>query len=298
VRSNFRPSASCPGRKRRGRGEVRAVAGRRRSQTPARTGTVALARRPPRQAWHARWLPSGRSLAIGFGLIAAAVGAYVIARETSVFALQRIEVEGASPALAAQIRTELQPLEGGSLVSFSSAAANRRLAGLPQIARVSYDREFPHTLKVTVTVEQPVAVLRKAAEAWLVSRSGRVLQALRPGTYPPLPRIWLAAETDVTVGAPVETGDAVTVAAALRGARFPAHVLSVQDDGNGQVVMQLAGGVQVRLGDLSNLGVKLAVAAAIVPQSSGASYIDVSVPTRAVAGYPTGTVDTQVSGQG
>ncbi len=62
--------------------------------------------------------------------------------------------------------------------------------------------------------------------------------------------------------------------------------------------MQLAGGEQVRLGDLSNLAVKLAVAAAIVPQSSGASYIDVSVPTRAVAGYPAGSTNSQVSGQG
>jgi cell division protein FtsQ len=228
----------------------------------------------------------------------AAAGAYAVARETSIFALQRIEVAGAPPALAAQIRTALEPLEGGSLVSFSSSAANRRLAGLPQIARVRYDRDFPHTLDVTVTVEQPVAVLRKAAEAWLVSGSGRVLQALRPGTYPPLPRIWLAAETDVAVGAPVETGDAVTVAAALRGSHFPAHVLAVQDTGGGQVVVQLAGGRQVRLGDMSNLAVKLAVAAAIVPQSIGASYIDVSVPTRAVAGYPTGTSNSQVSGQG
>jgi cell division protein FtsQ len=238
-------------------------------------------------------LPSGRSLAIGFGLIAVAAGAYAIARETSIFALQRIEVEGAPPALASQIRTALGPLEGASLVSFSSSVANRRLAALPQIAHVSYDRDFPHTLKVTVTVEQPVAVLRKAAEAWLVSASGRVLQALRPGTYPPLPRIWVAAETDVAVGAPVETGDAITVAAALRGSHFPAHVLSVQDAGGGQVVMQLAAGRQVRLGDLSNLAVKLAVAAAIIPQSAGASYIDVSVPTRAVAGYPNSQVSSQ-----
>ncbi|HEX3454643.1 MAG TPA: FtsQ-type POTRA domain-containing protein [Gaiellaceae bacterium] len=243
-------------------------------------------------------MPSGRSLAIGFGLIALAAGAYVIARETSIFAVQRIEVEGAPPALAAQIRTALGPLQGGSLVSFSSSAANRRLAGLPQIARVSYDRDFPHTLKVTVTVEQPVAVLRKAAQAWLVSASGRVLQELRPGTYPPLPRIWLAAETDVTVGAPIETGDAIRVATALRGAHFPAHVLSVQDDGGGRLVIELAGGREVRLGGLSNLAVKLAVAAAIVPQSTGASYIDVSVPTRAVAGYSNGSSDSQVSGQG
>jgi len=256
----------------------------------------------------ARWLPSGRSLAVGFALLAAAGGAYAIARETSVFAVRRIEIEGAPPTLAARIRTALAPLDGKSLVSFSRSDANRRLAGLTQIARVSYDRDFPHTLRVSVTVEQPVAVLRRASDGWLVSAGGRVLAALPPGSYPPLPRIWLAAGTDVTVGAPVATGDAVSVAAALREAHFPGHVMSVRDDGGGQVVLQLESGREVRLGDVSNLHVKLAVAAAVLPRSEGAAYLDVSVPSRAVVGYstaaspgttvPATTQDSQVSSQG
>jgi cell division protein FtsQ len=233
-----------------------------------------------------RWLPSGRSLAVGFTLIALAGGAYLVARETSIFAVQQIDVEGATPALAARIRAALEPLEGTSLVSFGRGAADRRLAGFPEIASVRYDRDFPHTLRVRVTVELPVAVLRKATDAWLVSASGRVLGAL--------PRIWLAAETGVTVGAPIETGHALTVATVLRTARFPVHVLAVRDDGDGQVVLQISGGREVRLGDTSNLNVKLAVAAAVLPHAADALYIDVSVPTRAVAGYQ---ADSQPSGQ-
>jgi hypothetical protein len=42
-----------------------------------------------------RALPSGRSLAIGFAVLAAALGGYVAARETSLFAVQTIEVRGA-----------------------------------------------------------------------------------------------------------------------------------------------------------------------------------------------------------
>jgi cell division protein FtsQ len=233
-------------------------------------------------------------------LVALAGGAYLIARETSLFAVQRIDVRGAPPALATRIRAVLEPLEGSSLVSFSRGAADRRLVSFPQIAAVSYDRDFPHTLRVRVTVERPVAVLRRATDAWLVSASGRVIGALAPGSLPPLPRIWLAAETAVTVGAEVETGHAVAVATALRDARFPAHVLAVRDDGNGQVVLQIAGGREVRLGDMSNLAVKLAVAAMILPRATDALYVDVSVPTRAVAGYRTDgsttSVDSQPSG--
>jgi cell division protein FtsQ len=247
-------------------------------------------------------LPGGRSLALGCALVALAGGAYLIARETSIFALRRIDVEGAPPTLAARIRSALEPLEGTSLVSFSSSDADRRLAGIPQIARVGYDRDFPHTLNVRVTVERSVAVLRRASDAWLVSASGRVLAALTPGSYPPLPRIWLAAETPVTVGAQVETGNAIPVASALETARFPRHVLAVRGDANGQVVLQLAAGKEVRLGDTTNLAVKLAVAAAVLPHATDARYVDVSVPTRAVAGYPVSRSaalgNSQLSGQG
>ncbi len=285
------------------------MAEKRRRRAPARAHALPLPGRRARALRLARWLPSGLSLAIGFALLAAAIGAYLIARETSVFAVQRVDVEGAPPALAAQIRSALAPLDGKSLVSFSRSDADRRLVGFPQIARVSYDRDFPHTLLVQVSVEQPVAVVRKASDGWLVAASGRVLAALQPGSYLPLPRIWLAAETEVTVGAPVATGDAIRVAAALRDAHFPGRVLSVRDDGGGKLMLQLASGREVRLGDGSNLPVKLAVAAAILPRSVGASYVDVSVPTRAVAGYassapaptgapPAGGANTQVSGQG
>ena len=247
------------------------------------------------------WLPSLRSLAVGFGLVALAGGAYAVARETSVFAVERIEVRGAPPALAAQISAALQPVQGTSLVSFSRGAADRRLAGFPQIAHVAYDRDFPHTLHVDVTVEQPVAVLRRGPDAWLVSSVGRVLAALEPGSYPPLPRIWLAAETGVTVGGTVETGRAALVATTLARHRLPVHVVAVRDDGADGIVIQLPGGREVRLGDASNMTVKLAVAAAILPQSPDALYVDVSVPTRAVAGYEAGSVgyaNAQVSGQG
>ena len=242
---------------------------------------------------------------MGFVLVALAGGAYLLARETSIFAVQRIDVRGAPPELAARIRSALAPLEGTSLLSFGRSAADRRLSGFPEIASVGYDRDFPHTLHVQVAVEQPVAVLRRATDGWLVSSTGRVLSALRSGTYPSLPRIWLAAETSVGVGATVETGHALFVAAALRRAHVPMRVLAVRDDGDGQLVLQVPGGREVQLGDTSNLSLKLAVAAAILPKVEDASYVDVSVPSRAVAGYQSGgtaqigqDANTQVSGQG
>ena len=69
------------------------------------------------------------------------------------------------------------------------------------VAAASYDRDFPHTLKVTVVAEVPIALLRRGRDAWVVSDSGRVLRKVTERPLPGLPRIWLPANADPLVGA-------------------------------------------------------------------------------------------------
>src|SRR5207253_9058177 len=64
-----------------------------------------------------RFVPSGRSLLLGLGAVSIAVGLYGLARETSLFAVRSIVVEGAPPAVAADLRTALRSYEGRSLVA-------------------------------------------------------------------------------------------------------------------------------------------------------------------------------------
>ena len=72
-----------------------------------------------------------------------------------------------------------QPYVGASLVRFDRGRAARRLAAVSEVADARFDRDFPHTLKVRVRLERPVAVLRQGPDAWLVSASARVLERLR-----------------------------------------------------------------------------------------------------------------------
>ncbi len=90
----------------------------------------------------------------------------------------------------------------------------------------------------------------------------------------------------MTLGAPVGPAIAapIRVAEAVRDRHFPRRVLTIRTGGDG-VSFQLASGLYIRLGDTSNLAVKLAVAGMLVPRAEGAAYLDVSVPARAVAGY-------------
>jgi cell division protein FtsQ len=218
-------------------------------------------------------------------LVGVAVGAYFAARETALFALDRIEVEGAPAGVAAEVRSSLRAYQGRSLVKFDSRRASRLLAGVPEVAGARFDRAFPHTLKVRVRLERPVAVLRQGVDAWLVSASARVLEKLeRP--YPRLPRIWVPRSADITVnstlGGPGARG--VAAVAPLRPLRVGADVRQVLT-ADGELTLVLASGTQLRLGNSGDLRLKLAIAKQLIPLTTGAAYVDVSVPERPVAGY-------------
>jgi cell division protein FtsQ len=240
-------------------------------------------RRPPSRA---AWLPSTRSLLACAGLVAAAVVAYVVAFDTSAFALRTVDVEGASPAVADSVRTALAPLVGRTLLDFNRGEASRRVLGLPAIVSARFDRDFPHTLRVFVQVARPTAVVRQGSLAWLVSSAGKVLRTLPSRPYPSLPRVWLPRSQQVSVGATLAGYPAIAIRAVepLTVLQFPETVRSVEA-GQGRLDLQLASGIVVRLGDVSDLRLKLAVAARILPLSTGATYIDVTVPERAVAGF-------------
>jgi cell division protein FtsQ len=250
----------------------------------------------PRELRLGKALPSGRALAVGFALLAAGGLAYLGARESSLFAVRQIRVIGAPPRVAAHVRAALAPLQGRSLVGLDDAAVERRLAGLPDVAAASFDRDFPHTLHVVVTPAHSIAVIRRGAGAWIVSSDGTVIRAAERFAAPRLPRIWVSRRTSVEAGAAVGDSDAIRAIKAIATARragFAARLAGVRATGDGLTFI-LAGGMQVRFGDVTALPVKLAVAGRLLPLVQGTStYIDLSVPERPVAGG-----NAQLSGPG
>jgi hypothetical protein len=265
------------------------VAGRQRSGATPRARAVA-APRPRRKERtappaFARFAPSRRSLAVGLGLVALAAGAYAIARETSAFAIGRIEVSGAPAAVRQQVGHVLAPLVGTNLLALDGSALERRAEALPTVVSVSYDRAFPHTLKIHVVPEIPVAVLHRGTSTWLVSARARVIEQIPPRTLPALARVWVPHKTELSIGGflPAETGGTAARALALARA-FPARIATASLTG-GELVFRLRSGLELRLGDPTDVRLKLAIARrALAALPPGATYVDVSVPGRPVAG--------------
>ncbi len=238
-----------------------------------------------------RFAPSGRSFALGGALALVAVGVYGLARETSMFAVDRIHVEGASPALAAQVQRELRRYGGRSLVSVDANAVEQHVDGLPAVRSSVVDRSFPHTLGVRVIPEIPVAVLRRGTGSWLVSARGRVIAEIPRGTRRSLPRIWLPARTELELGALLggdSGGLAARSLAAFVGSGFTSRITFVRAL-DGQITLGLRGGLEIRLGAPVDLRLKIAIAHGIVPalalpSEGGPDYLDIAVPERPVAG--------------
>ena len=255
---------------------------------PGRPAAVALPRtRVLGRGKFGNALPSGRVLALGFGLLAAGLLAYVCARETSVFAVRSIQINGAPPRVAEHVRAALAPLEGRSLVTLNRNAVENKLSSLPDVAAATVDRDFPHTLRVAVIPAHSIAVLRRGPSAWIVSSDGRVIRTAGRLASPKLPRIWVRRTATVDQGAAVGDADAARAIAALataRRARFTARIATVRaaDD---ELTFVLVSGLELRFGDPVDLPLKLAVAKRLVPLVQGvSSYVDVTVPERPVAG--------------
>lgn len=253
---------------------------------PTRTGAaVAVLPAPKRRIELRRLLPSGRATAITLAVVALAAGVYLVARETSVFAVDTIDVRGAPPSIAGQVRAALADFKGGSLVTLDGRAVVRRLDGLPVVADARYDRDFPHTLRVFIEPERPVAVVRRGSDSWLVSARGRVISGLAQGDQSDLPRIWVKGTVSVSPGGMLSGDPARAVLAASPLARSPlrGHVVTVRVTPD-QVVFVLRSGLQLDLGNTHNLPLKLMVGAQIAHSARHATgYVDLTVPDRPVS---------------
>lgn len=232
----------------------------------------------------ARFVPSGRSLLVACAVLVGAFGAYWLALVTPLFAVQRVEVRGASPDIERQVRAAARDTLGTSLVSVDAADVAAKVRSLPMVAAVSVDRAFPHTLVLRVAEERPVAVARRRTKAWLVTGSGKVIRETTPISDRDLPRIWLARTVpvalDVRLPAPYLSG--ARALAAARAAGLAVKGLRME---SGELTLALRSEVDVRLGPDRDLGLKVAVAKRVVRVvGPDIGYVDVSVPERPIAG--------------
>jgi cell division septal protein FtsQ len=223
-------------------------------------------------------------------------GGYEFLATSSVFAVHRIQVTGAPPWLAKEIRNAARPRVGDqSLLQLDTGSVVRSVSAQPYVQSVSVDRKFPNTLAIHITAYRPAVYVQAGTLGYLVSRSGRVLQQVT--AWPNgLPRVQLPPGTALSVGH--QNGD-VNLAGALAVLRaipphFEAQVGPIHDlvSGSGTVAMLIGQHVRIRLGQATQLALKLEVAKRVIGRIQGGqranlSYLDVTAPARPALGWRT-----------
>ncbi len=118
----------------------------------------------------------------------AALREAVLAREA--FAIRRIEVEGAAPAIEAEIRAALADAEGASSLDLDAAALRARIEDLGWVASARVSLEAPEALRISIVQRRAAAIWRVDGEPWLIAADGaRIDPAFSRADRPDLPLV-------------------------------------------------------------------------------------------------------------
>ena len=208
-------------------------------------------------------------------------------RDSSLVAVQRVTVTGASGPDAGKIRTALiAAARNMTTLEVSMSQLNTAIAPYPDVKRLDVSTSFPHAMRIQVIEQIPVAVVAVAGREIEVASDGTLLHAdAGAGSLPTIP-------LGVSPGGTRLTGWALSAVAVLAAAPYQLlpHISQVADDAGHGLTAQVRNGPSIYFGSAQQLGPKWTAAAAVLADSSsvGAEYIDVSDPARPAAGVTGG----------
>lgn len=228
------------------------------------------------------WRVIRRRLIVGLVVVVALAAAYMLwFRDSSFVEVRDVTVTGAdSDAAAASALTSAA--QGLSTLNLDEDALRAAVADDPDVASLTAEPDFPHDLTIDVVVRRPAGYVADGNGAVLAA-DGTVLSTGgdRPGGLPEID-----AEA-TSLGGRAE-GPALTVARVLGAAppELAAQIESGRVDSDYGPTATLAGGLELRFGDPAQAERKWQAAAAVLasPDFTSARYLDLSVPSRPVAG--------------
>lgn len=223
-----------------------------------------------------------RAVALAVLAIAIAVGYQFWLRDSSLFAVDEVEVEGVT-ANREQVTAALeQAAEGMTTLNVDEDELRKAVSAFPTVASIRVDAGLPSTLTIELTERLPVGTVESGGERVPVSGDGYLLPGLDPGEAK------LAA-----VEARVDDGriDADGLAQAEVLAAAPPELReriseTAFDVDRGGVVVDLEASPELRFGSADQAEDKWAAVVTVLAdrELGSPAYVDVAVPERPVTG--------------
>lgn len=229
-----------------------------------------------------RWRILKRRMIVGALACAALLALYMLwFRDSTFVRVSSVKVVGAESNAKVAAALEAAAV-GQSTLHLDRDALRAAVAGEPSVAGLGADPDFPHGLTITVDLRAPAGYIDRDGGV-VVAGDGTVLQTGidRPDGIPVI-------DAEPTASGAQINGDALVAAQVLAGVApvMAPQVEEIGIDSEHGPVATLNGGVEVRFGDASRAEMKWRAVAAVLaePSFTSANYLDVSVPSRPVAG--------------
>lgn len=205
-------------------------------------------------------------------------------RNSSFVHVEKVTVTGLTTEQAPEIRAALiRAARGMTTLNVDEDTLRRAVASNPIVRSLSATADFPHGLRIDVVENVPRALLVGRGRRVPVAGNGTVLpERTVEGS---LPTIQLTGSPGTGRVNDAATASLVSVAAASPLAILRRITRIYRQPGKG-IVAQIRRGPVIYFGDATRLDAKWADAAAILADkgSRGATYVDVRMPERPVAG--------------
>jgi cell division protein FtsQ len=231
----------------------------------------------------------GRPRRLRRALLLAGVAALLVAaacywgRDLSLWSVDNVRITGATGQDAAQIEAALQSAAHGMTTLHVRAGDLRdAVARFPIVKSLRVHSSFPHGLRIEVVENVPVAALAAAGRPVAVAADGTLLRDRPVDGLPLVPAHAVPTGERVT---DAQAAGAIALAGAAPAAARPL-IVRVRSGGHDGLRVDLQGGLRIEFGPRTRLHAKWAAAVRVMAdaRAEGATYLDVRIPDRPVAG--------------
>jgi cell division protein FtsQ len=227
-----------------------------------------------------------RRLLIAAIVAALLAGGYMFwLRDSALVAVDRVSVTGLTSRDADRVRVALaSTAETMTTLHVDERRLQDAAAAFPVVARVEATTDFPHGMTIHVIEHRPVALAVASGRKQPLAGDGSVLAGI--AVEGDLPTIDLAVAMPQRRLGPGAARDAARVAGAAP-AVISRRVESLAREGGARgVVAELEDGTELVFGAPDRLAAKWAAAIRVLAddEATGATYIDIRIPERPVAG--------------
>ena len=211
------------------------------------------------------------------------LGGWLWLRDSSLVKVTKVQVTGISGPDAGRVRLALTDAAADmSTLHVRRDQLMKAVEPFAVVRDIQVSTDFPHGLRIHVVPHVPVGVLVAGGRRLAVAGDGTILRGETT--------TGLAAIPTATVPGGSHVSDLRVLAAVkiLDRAPEPLRVRVIRVGGGGAhgLTVKLKAGPDLYFGDAQRLAAKWAAAARVLadPSSEGASYVDVRIPERPVAG--------------